>query len=77
VTVVDCMFRHNRAAQYGSDVAGGVIYGIGAGGTTIVRCTFEDNAVANGGWMEILNNAVAPVTLPTEAASAFYRIAGQ
>ena len=35
------------------------------------------NAVASGGWMEMLNNAVAPVTLPSEAESAFYRIAGQ
>jgi hypothetical protein len=35
------------------------------------------NAVASGGWMEVLNNAVAPVILPGEAGSAFYRIAGQ
>jgi DNA invertase Pin-like site-specific DNA recombinase len=34
------------------------------------------NAVGSGGWMEMLNNAVAPVTLPSEAESAFYRIAG-
>jgi hypothetical protein len=35
------------------------------------------NAVASGGWMEILKNALAPVTLPSEAESAFYRITGQ
>ena len=35
------------------------------------------NAVASASWMEMLKNAVAPVTLPSEAESAFYRITGQ
>jgi poly(3-hydroxybutyrate) depolymerase len=35
------------------------------------------NAVANGDWIGMLDNAVAPVALTNDAGSAFYRIAGQ
>jgi hypothetical protein len=37
----------------------------------------RQNDVAGARWMEILTNAGVPVTLSTDADSAFYRITGQ
>lgn len=49
VTAIDCHFENNEAALWGPDVAGGAIYGIGVGATTIVGSTFLNNRAANGG----------------------------
>lgn len=49
VTVVDCVFEDNEAALVGPDVAGGAIYGVGRGKTTVLRSRFERNRAANGG----------------------------
>ena len=46
VTAIDCSFADNDAALLGPDVAGGAIYGIGVGATTIVGCTFTNNRAA-------------------------------
>lgn len=59
VTVVECTFRHNRAAARGPDVAGGAIYGIGMGETVVVRSTFEDNAASNGGAIGALGSGIS------------------
>ncbi len=60
VEVVQCTFQNNHAAQSGTDVAGGAIYGTGLGKTTIVSSTFTGNSCASGGAVGVLAN---PFTL--------------
>lgn len=59
LTVIECTFRDNVAAVSGPDVAGGAIYGIGAGETVVVRSTFENNAAANGGAIGALGSGLS------------------
>ncbi len=61
VTAIDCSFADNDAALLGPDVAGGAIYGIGVGATTIVGCTFSNNRAANGGAVGALHTAITIV----------------
>jgi hypothetical protein len=50
LTVVDCTFSHNQAAQLGPDTGGGAIYITGSKhGAIIVGSVFTDNAAANAG----------------------------
>jgi hypothetical protein len=61
VTAIDCSFEDNDAALLGPDVAGGAIYGIGVGATTVVGCTFHNNRAANGGAIGALHTALTIV----------------
>lgn len=61
VTAIDCQFENNEAATWGPDVAGGAIYGIGVGATTIVGSTFHGNRAANGGAVGSLHTALTIV----------------
>jgi hypothetical protein len=49
LTVIDCTFTNNKAAQTGQDVAGGAINGLGVGTLVIVGSTFSNNSASNGG----------------------------
>lgn len=50
LTVIDCIFTGNQAAQLGPDTGGGAIYVIGSKrGTVIVGSTFTGNSASNGG----------------------------
>ncbi|WAS93243.1 choice-of-anchor Q domain-containing protein [Nannocystis punicea] len=61
VTAIDSTFENNEAATWGPDVAGGAIYGIGVGATTVVGCTFNNNRAANGGALGALHTALTIV----------------
>ncbi|MBZ5709695.1 right-handed parallel beta-helix repeat-containing protein [Nannocystis pusilla] len=61
VTAIDSVFENNEAATWGPDVAGGAIYGIGVGATTVVGCTFHNNRAANGGAIGALHTALTIV----------------
>ena len=50
LTVVDCTFSHNQAAQLGPDTGGGAIYITGSKhGALIVGSIFMDNSASNAG----------------------------
>ena len=50
LTVIDCIFSGNQAAQLGPDTGGGAIYVLGSkAGTVIVGSTFTGNSASNGG----------------------------
>ena len=50
LTVIDCTFSHNQAAQLGPDTGGGAIYILGSKhGALIVSSTFTNNAASNAG----------------------------
>ena len=61
VVAIGCTFENNEAALLGPDVAGGAIYGIGVGSTTIVDSTFKNNRAANGGAVGALHTALTIV----------------
>lgn len=61
VTAIDTNFENNEAALIGPDVAGGAIYGIGLGGTTVVGCNFNNNRAANGGALGALGASLTIV----------------
>lgn len=54
VIAIDSVFLDNEGPVEGPDVGGGAIYGVGAGATTIVGCTFSANHCANGGAVGVL-----------------------
>ena len=50
LTVIDCIFTGNQAAQLGPDTGGGAIYITGSkNGAVIVGSTFTNNSGANAG----------------------------
>jgi hypothetical protein len=50
LTVIDCTFSHNEAAQLGPDTGGGAIYITGSKhGALIVGSVFTDNSASNAG----------------------------
>jgi hypothetical protein len=49
LTVINSSFLNNQGPITGQDVAGGAIYSIGGGATTIVGSTFIGNSCSNGG----------------------------
>jgi len=50
LTVIDCIFTGNQAADLGPDTGGGAIYVLGSkSGTLIVGSTFMGNSASNGG----------------------------
>jgi len=50
LTVIDCIFTGNQAAQLGPDTGGGAIYVLGSkAGTVIAGSTFIGNSASNGG----------------------------
>jgi len=50
LTIIDCIFTGNQAAQLGPDTGGGALYVLGSKrGTVIVGSTFTGNSAANGG----------------------------
>ncbi len=61
VTVIDCVFTGNAAAEVGPDVGGGAIYGIGVGETIVVGSLFTGNRGSNGGAIGALHTAVTLV----------------
>jgi hypothetical protein len=49
LSVIDCIFENNRAAQEGPDVAGGAIRMLGSKhGIVIAHSTFRNNSASNG-----------------------------
>jgi len=50
LTIIDCIFTGNQAAQLGPDTGGGALYVLGSKrGTVIVGSTFRGNSGSNGG----------------------------
>ena len=62
LVVLDSTFDGNRGPDTGQDVAGGAIYNVGAGKTTIARSVFLQNACSNGGAVGALGSALAIAT---------------
>ncbi len=58
VSAFDCTFINNHCPDWGPDLAGGGIYGIGDGRTTIADSHFEDNTCANGGAVGGLHTSI-------------------
>ena len=54
--VIDSVFRHNRAAEFGPDTGGGAIYAVGAMEVVTVGSTFVDNQGSNGGAIGLLQS---------------------
>jgi len=73
VIVIDSVFTDNTCAEEGPDVAGGAIYGIGAGETVVVGSTFAGNRGANGGAIGALGTALTIVnsTLSGNTATGY------
>ncbi|HEU4533278.1 MAG TPA: choice-of-anchor Q domain-containing protein [Polyangiaceae bacterium] len=61
VVAIDSTFRNNEGPAEGPDVAGGAIFGAGAGETIVVGSTFDGNRCANGGAVGALHTAVTIV----------------
>jgi hypothetical protein len=70
VTVIDCVFMNNVAAEIGPDVAGGAIYGIGVGETVVVGSRFVGNRAANGGAIGALHTAITLVNSTIHSSTA-------
>lgn len=49
LTILDSSFEAGTGPENGQDVAGGAVYSIGVGTTTIVGSTFRDNRCSSGG----------------------------
>jgi hypothetical protein len=61
VTAVDSLFIDNSGVTAGPDIAGGAIFGIGVGQTTVVGCTFMGNHAPSGGAIGALGSAITIV----------------
>ena len=61
LTVINSRFINNVAPVTGQDVAGGAIYSIGVGKTTIVGSVFQGNQASNGGAIGNLGNSLTIV----------------
>lgn len=58
LTVINSYFTNNVGPVTGQDVAGGAIYSIGGGTTTIVDSVFKGNQASNGGAIGILGSSL-------------------
>ncbi len=58
LTVINSNFYNNVAPLTGQDVAGGAIYSVGVGKTTIVGSIFKGNKASNGGSIGNLGNSL-------------------
>ena len=58
LTVINSRFTNNVGPVTGQDVAGGAIYSIGGGTTTIVGSVFQGNQASNGGAIGILGSSL-------------------
>ena len=56
LTIIDCTFSGNRCPGEGQDVAGGAVYSIGRGLTTVSGSRFFNNSGSNGGALGNLHN---------------------
>ncbi|MBV8886888.1 MAG: hypothetical protein JO235_23240 [Chroococcidiopsidaceae cyanobacterium CP_BM_RX_35] len=57
LNVINSKFTNNAGPASGQDAAGGAIYSIGTGTTTIVGSDFEGNQASNGGGLGNLGNS--------------------
>jgi len=73
LTVTDCTFTGNTGPETGQDVAGGAIYSLGVGQTTISGSVFTDNACSSGGAIGNLHNqlVVSDCVITGNAATGF------
>ncbi|MBI5500980.1 MAG: hypothetical protein HY907_12115 [Deltaproteobacteria bacterium] len=68
--VIDCVFQGNVGPENGQDVAGGAVYSIGVGTTTIVGSTFRGNRCSSGGAIGNLHNSLVLVNSAVESNAA-------
>jgi hypothetical protein len=61
LTVIDCAFLDNVASIDGLEMAGGAIYAVGGGATTIVGSMFAGNRASNGGAVGVLDGGLVLV----------------
>ncbi|HWN69725.1 MAG TPA: right-handed parallel beta-helix repeat-containing protein, partial [Haliangium sp.] len=61
LTVIDCAFLDNAASLQGLEMAGGAIYAVGGGATTIVGSTFAGNRASNGGALGMYDSGLVLV----------------
>ena len=61
LTVTNSKFIDNVGPVTGQDVAGGAIYAVGGGKTTIVGSVFQGNQASNGGAIGILGGALTVI----------------
>lgn len=70
VVAIDSVFLDNECPVEGPDVGGGAIYGVGAGATTVVGCSFAGNRCANGGALGVLGGHLTIVNSTLEGNEA-------
>ncbi len=56
--IISCSFENNIGPVVGQDVAGGAVWTIGGGNTTIVGSVFSGNKCSNGGGLGILGSGL-------------------
>lgn len=70
LTVINSRFIKNVGPVTGQDVAGGAIYSIGGGTTTIVGSVFQGNQASNGGAIGNLGNSLTIVNSEVSGSKA-------
>lgn len=70
LTIIDSTFTDNQGPVTGQDVAGGAVYSIGVGLTTIVGSTFRNNRCASGGAIGCLHASLALVNSTVDSSTA-------
>jgi hypothetical protein len=70
LTVIDCAFLDNAASIDGLEMAGGAIYAVGGGATTIVGSTFAGNRASNGGALGLYDSGLALVNSVVQGNAA-------
>ena len=70
LTIIDSTFTDNQGPVTGQDVAGGAVYSIGVGLTTIVGSTFRNNRCSSGGAIGCLHASLNLVNSTVDASTA-------
>jgi hypothetical protein len=58
IVMINCIFENNIGPVVGQDVAGGAVWTIGGGNTTVVGSVFSGNKCSNGGALGILGSGL-------------------
>lgn len=70
LTVIDCAFLDNQASIEGLEMAGGAIYAVGGGATTIVGSRFAGNRASNGGALGLYDSGLVLVNSVVQGNAA-------
>jgi hypothetical protein len=70
LTIIDCVFRDNAASIDGLEMAGGALYAVGGGATTIVGSAFTGNRASNGGALGLFDSGLVLVNSVVQGNAA-------